>query len=272
MIQATDNTTNTTNETIINITQIDLIGREVFEINCSETSYAYNVTCLEIYPICQIDRFLDSGEQYQFESGACDINFTCTESIENETYGVVEFPAVLSMNKDNTSFVIDYTVLDHLGNPYLNRSWNLHEMDAMRMDVDVGFECPAEIFSENVNFATCTKYLDRHLQTSDPLLLSMVTGTNKATEALVKCQSELNSKTELSDTWHANYNARHIEWEQCYMESNNKTDTIVTLQNKMTQLQSTTIPLNALYFVIIVVIVLSGLLLISYDIIPIGRK
>jgi len=249
-----------------NATQASITPGESYFVNCTGNE-TYNITCLETHFRCYINKTLAPGELYQFDQGVCDITFNCSKQEEIGPEGVITFPSILAITRTNQTFGVNYTVWDYRGDVYKQRFWNITETDVIHTETDISFECPAEI-SVPINYETCQVYFEKWMRIDDPLLMQMATGQNLATQSLISCQADVVAKTELSKTWKANYDERHMEWEGCISDLNNQTSETNRLNIKMTGM----VPTAWMWYLGVVSAVLMLLLAIAFDIIPLGWR
>lgn len=237
--------------------------------NCSAV---YNVTCTTQCSTCHINKTLAPGELYSFDQGSCDITFNCSQAEQTGPQGVVEFPAKLGIYRYNNTFAINYTVWDWLGNVYMHKYYDgISNSTMLIQEDDIGFQCPAQIDTP-INYETCQQYFEKWMRIDDPLLLQMATGQNTATQELVKCQGQLNSETELANRWQANHDSIMGDFQRCSGESNNKTAEINRLNGEMVRMQQAMVPASNQTLLIIIIVVLGIIILISFDIIPLGWR
>lgn len=248
-----NNETNTTNSTYIDIMMSP--GSSQI-INCSTNCSAeYNMTCSDAGQRCYINRTLAPNETYHFDQGACNVTVKCPA--EAAFTGVVEFPGVVRIDKNNETFRVFYNVFDWKGNPYMNRTWDVGKLDVISIETDVSFVCPAEINTE-INYQTCSKYFDQYLEIDDPLLMAMVTGQNKAIDELIECRSELSTKSELAEVRWGDIQRERTDKENYLVQIGNLTNQKNDLTTKMSKMELTMVPVMWMYVSILLFVILVG--------------
>jgi hypothetical protein len=179
--------------------EVNCTGNETVNMTCSDCE-PYNETC----GACEIQKTLSWNQTYVNTDGNCDLEITC-EEMNLSKMGYVNFPMEIQVIKDeNNSVEIEIVILDRNDLPL--RTWTdiMRSEDIIEQTIRHDFSCPAELTTD-INMATCAPYLTRILNSSDPMMLQMVTGQTICTQELVQCMAFNEERMMTANTWENKY-------------------------------------------------------------------
>lgn len=180
---------------------------EIYTGNCTQdcVNGTYNVTASlcpenESCGVCEVSKVLSWNQTYKNDDGPCGLDIQC-EDFNWSRMGMVSFPVEIKIMKDDNG-TIDFTItyFDRNGEVLKREEDHLKSKSIIEQTLKHEFTCPAELTTD-VNMVTCAPYLTKILNSSDPMMLQMATGTTICTKELVDCMSLNQAQMEQASAW-----------------------------------------------------------------------